>query len=113
MPTSRRRFAQLLAAVAASTPFAPHLVAQTPPPVQSAPQPPPPPAEKVPSAFAKAQTAIVAAEFGAFLNAEEMGRIEKDFTDGEAGLRRLRAFRLTNADEPDTTFASLRGRHGD
>jgi hypothetical protein len=92
--TTRRRFA----AIAAMTPLA--LSAELPAQTQPQPAAPPPPPSKLPGAM----TELVKAEFGPFLNEEEMTKIRGDFESWEPAMKRLRDFPLVNADEPDFTF---------
>ena len=60
--------------------------------------------------LATALTSVVRAQSGQHLTREEMNRVAADFSDYAPYIEKLRAFRLTNADEPDFTFASLTKR---
>lgn len=79
--TSRRRFAQSLAAAAAVMPLT--ALAET---------------REASPALAKALTELVRAEYGKHLDAAELARIEKDFANAAPALERLRAFPLGNED---------------
>jgi hypothetical protein len=83
--TSRRRFAQSLAAATAMMPLS--VLAET-----TAPPPP---------AVAKALTELTRAQYGKHLDAGELAQIEKDFADAAPLLERLRSFKLANGDAPD------------
>lgn len=97
--TSRRKFAKSLAVAGAAAPFvATDLLAQTPP----APAP-----EAKPSAFGKALTELVRANWGKHLTADELSQLDKDFQDYAPFVEKFREYKLVNADEPDFTFASL------
>jgi hypothetical protein len=106
MKTTRRQFARA-AAIAAALPLVPSAVAHgqatTPPP------PAAPPEEPKASDLAQAQAAIVVAEFGAFLTAEEVSRISRNLHESATFVERLRAVPLANSDEPDSIFAPLGG----
>ncbi len=66
--------------------------------------------ETKPSPLAGALTEIVRAQSGQHLTAEELARVGKDFEEWVPALERLRAFKLTNADEPDFSFSPLTRR---
>lgn len=80
--TSRRKFAQSLAAASAMLPLAAAL-AQTSP---------------EPAALAKALTELTRTQYGRFLDADDLVQIEKDFEEAVPSLERFRSFKLTNAD---------------
>lgn len=92
MRTSRRQFAKTLTAAIAAA----KLGAQE--------------KEQPPSPFGLALTGLVRAQYGQFLNEEEMTRIGKDFQDYAPFVEGLRKFELENGDEPDFTFHSLTDR---
>lgn len=104
MKTTRRAFAGLAASAVAFPLVAPLAEAQTTAPPAAAPAPTPV------EPLAQAMTAVVRAEYGAFLSEAELATIEKDMAGSARGIRRLREFPLTNADEPDCSFSAL-GRH--
>jgi hypothetical protein len=114
MSSSRRTFAKAIVVGSAALPLvATDVLAQS----AAAPAAPPPTGAKVPetpaakpSPIARAMTEVVRAEGGPHLSDEEMTRIAKEFEDYAPFLERLRAFKLTNADEPDTTFQALTER---
>lgn len=83
--TSRRQFAQSLAAAAAVMPLS--ALAESPPPATP------------PAATALAQ--LVRAQYGQYLSGDELAQIEKDFADAAPLLERLRSFKLENGDAPD------------
>ena len=90
--TTRRKFAQTIAAVTAALPVIVHDL-----PAQA----------KPPSPLAIALTGVVSAQSGRYLDADEMQRIYDNFKEYVPFVERLRAFELVNADEPDFTFQSL------
>ncbi len=108
--TSRRNFAKSLAVATVAAPLVSvDLLAQTPPA-------PPPTGSKTaeaeqkpapPSAFGKALTEMVRANYGKHLSAEELERMDKDFQEYAPFVEKFREYKLANADEPDFTFASL------
>jgi hypothetical protein len=85
--TSRRSFAKAVAAGAVGLP----LVA----------------AETKKSTLADTMHAVVKAQSSRHLTAAEIDQIGKDLNDYAPYLEPLRDFPLSNADEPDFTFASL------
>jgi hypothetical protein len=104
--STRRDFARL-AITAAALPLLP-AAAQTPPPAGTPAPPPPPGDEAKVSQYAQAQIAVITALYGDHLNAEEIARISKDLHESAPYVERLRAFELTNADEPDMNFVAGR-----
>jgi hypothetical protein len=101
MPTPRRGFLKSLAAVpllpAAAT-------AQTPTP-SATPTPAASPSPAPPGPVAEALTRVVEQRYGAQLDADALREIAKGIDDSLQGADRLRkAMKLTNADEPVTTF---------
>lgn len=107
MNTTRRHFARL-AALAATISFVrpDTATAQTATPPPST---PPPPEEAKYSDFAQAQVAVIAAQYGEHLNADDVARISKDLHESAPFVDRLRAFELHNSDEPDFAFVARRG----
>ncbi len=97
--TTRRSFAKVVAAASAALPIvAADLLAQTPS------------SESPPSPLAEALVGVVRAQSGQHLDDADIERIRADFKDYVPLLERLRSSKLTNADEPDYTFASLTKR---
>lgn len=94
--TSRRKFAKSLVIAGAAIP----VLAQTP-------AAPAPEAPKPPSAFGKALTEVVRANYGKHLSAEELAQLDKDFQEYAPFVEKFREYKLVNSDEPDFTFASL------
>lgn len=90
--TSRRQFAKSLAAAGAVVPLA-ALLAEQP--------------EKKRSAFGDALAELVRAQYGHHLSSEELQKIDGDFQEWAPVVERFREHPLTNADEPDFTFAAL------
>ncbi len=88
MKTTRRQFAKSMGAAAAL--IAPVAHAETKP--------------------SDAGAALVNAEFGQHLSAEELEKIRKDFADSAPLLEKFRAVKLANGDEPDWTFSALAKR---
>lgn len=108
--TSRRRFAKSLAVAGAIAPLAvSDLLAQTPPASPAPVVAPPPAADPAPefSRFGKALTEMVRANYGEHLSEAEIEKLHADFQRFAPYVERFRKFPLTNADEPDFTFASL------
>ncbi|MDQ3281979.1 MAG: hypothetical protein M3Q69_11265 [Acidobacteriota bacterium] len=105
--TSRREFAKSLAVAGAAVPLVAttDLLAQTSP-VPVPPPPAPPPPATPPSPLASALTEVVRATYGAHLTPAELERIGRDFQESAPYLENFRKFKLTNADEPDFTFAA-------
>lgn len=66
--------------------------------------------ETKPSPLAAALQEVVRAQSGQHLTAEELARIGKDLEEWVPAVERLRAFKLTNADEPDFSFSALTRR---
>lgn len=90
MSHSRRKFARSLAAVGAALPLT--ALAQK---HAEAAQP-----------IAAAQAGLIRAHYGRHLDDEELARIAKNLESTAVSVERLRSFKLTNADEPDFTFAA-------
>lgn len=100
MPRTRR--AILKSAAALSALAALPLPAQTPPPAAS-PTPTPAP-EKKPGTLAK----LARERYGKFLTEEELAHLDDDMEGLERRSARLRAFKLSNAEEPAVDFAAVR-----
>lgn len=102
----RRAFMQMTAAAAAAT--AAGLVpaaSSAPSPAPSVPAAPSPP--EAPAALsddARALTAMLQRRFENRLSPEQWEAVARDFESDLGVSRRLRAFPVTNADEPDSTF---------
>ena len=98
MSSTRRDFAKSLA-IGAVGPMigSAEILAQTPPVPPSSP-------------LAKALSEVVRASYAAHLDRAELERVDHDFRQYAQTLERLRRFKLTNADEPDFTFAALAER---
>jgi len=108
--TSRRQFARTVAAALVAAPLLSNtLSAQTPPaatkqaPAPPNPQPTPTP-QTAPSPVADAYAEVARLRFGDKLTAEELARLKRDMEGNVRTAERLRAFKLTNADEPDFIF---------
>ena len=108
--TSRRQFAQTIAAALVAAPLISNtLSAQTPPvvtkqaPAPPNPQPSPAP-QTAPSPVADAYAEVARLRFGDKLTAEELARLKRDMEGNVRTAERLRAFKLANADEPDFIF---------
>jgi len=108
--TSRRQFARTVAAALVAAPLVSNtLSAQTPPaatkqaPAPPNPQPSPAP-QAAPSPVADAYAEVARLRFGDKLTAEELARLKRDMEGNVRTAERLRAFKLTNADEPDFIF---------
>ncbi len=106
--TSRRQFAQTIAAALVTAPLvSTTLSAQTPPaaskqaPAPPNPQPTPPAA---PSPVAGAYAEVARLRFGDKLAPDELARLKRDIEGNVRTAERLRAFKLKNADEPDFIF---------
>jgi hypothetical protein len=99
MPRTRR--AILKSAAALSALAALPLPAQTPP--AAAPTPTPAP-EKKPGTLAK----LARERYGKFLTEEELTLLDDDMEGLERRSARLRAFKLSNAEEPAVDFAAVR-----
>ena len=100
----RRAFMQMTAAAAAAAGLAPAAsFAQGPAPASpAAPTVPEPPAAL--SDDARALTAMLQRRFENRLSPEQWEAVARDFESDLGVSRRLRAFPVTNADEPDSTF---------
>lgn len=98
MSETRRAF--LKAAAAASAAAAVPLPAQTPAPSRT---PTPDPGKK-PDALAK----LARDRYGKFLAADELPLLDDDMAGLERRSARLRAYELTNADEPAVDFSAVR-----
>ena len=86
--TTRRKFAQTIAAAAAALPVIVNDL-----PAQGDAEAP----------LAIALAGVVSAQSGRHLTADEMQRIYDNFKEYVPFLERLRAYELVNADEPDFT----------
>ena len=111
-PTSRRRFAKVVAAALVAAPLASSRVgsSQTPPAAKESkappnPEPTPTPAPQ-PSPVAVAYREVARARFGGQVSDEEFKRIARDLEGNVRAAERLRAFKLQNSDEPDTIFGA-------
>jgi hypothetical protein len=108
-PTSRREFAKCVAATLVAAPLAATIVrAQTPAKTTQAPAPPKqaPPAQEKPSPIAEAYAEVARARFGQQVTTEQFEQIKKDLEGNVRVAERLRAFKLTNGDEPDFVFSA-------
>jgi|GEM_PF-815837 len=109
---SRRRMIKTLAltpllpAVLSSLDFTPAQT-QSKPETKPVPAAPPAPEELKPSPEAEALAEIVKQRYGKYLTDEQMAEIKLGLERGLRGRQRLRAFKLTNADEPVTIFHTL------
>jgi hypothetical protein len=99
MPRTRR--AILKSAAALSALVALPLPAQTPPAASPTPTPAP---EKKPGTLAK----LARERYGKFLTEEELTLLDDDMEGLERRSARLRAFKLSNAEEPAVDFAAVR-----
>jgi len=99
MPRTRR--AILKSAAALSALAALPLPAQTPP--AASPTPTPAPGTK-PGTLAK----LARERYGKFLTEEELTLLDDDMEGLERRSARLRAFKLSNAEEPAVDFAAVR-----
>ena len=112
MSTSRRGFlgsALAAAAAALSRPFAARgQTTPTPaaPRTPAAPGPSPPPAPPYPKAVALAR--LARERYGKFLSADELTMLDERCAAIERRSQRLRAVRLSNADEPAAEFRAGR-----
>jgi len=112
--TSRRQFAQTIAAALVAAPLvSTTLSAQTPPAAsRQAPAPPNPqptpataaPSQAAPSPIAGAYAEVARLRFGEKLVPDELARLKRDIEGNVRTAERLRAFKLKNADEPDFIF---------
>jgi hypothetical protein len=103
MPTPRRGFLKSLAAVPLA-PGAAAALAQTPSPPAS-PSPVPSPSPSPPGPVAEALTRVVEQRYGSQLEPADLRAIAKSIDESLQGAERLRkAMKLTNADEPVSTF---------
>ena len=108
--TSRRQFAQTIAAALVAAPIvSTTLIAQTPPatskqaPAPPNPQPTPAP-QTPPSPVAEAYAEVARLRFGEKLTPDELTRLKRDIEGNVRTAERLRTFKLKNADEPDFIF---------
>ena len=107
MNTTRRKFAQVIAAATAALPvITPNLFGQTPATAKAAEEEKKPEAKR-PTALAIALAGVVSAQSGQYLNEAEMQKVFDDFKDYIPYVEGFRDYKLTNADEPDFTFHSL------
>lgn len=107
--TSRRRFAQTIAASIAAVPLAKaSLNAQTAPAAKEATAPPnpQPAAQPKPSPVAEAYAEVGRLRFGDKLTPTELARMKSDLEGNIRTADRLRAFKLKNSDEPDFIFTA-------
>ena len=104
--TSRRRFAQTLAAAAAAPALLPAAaLAQAAAPAPSpAPTPTPVPTPEAPSSAAEALTEVVRIRWGKHLTGEQLESIAKSIDGRLKGAEAMKKVKLTNADEPDVVF---------
>ncbi len=103
MATPRRGFLKSLAAVPLA-PGAAAALAQTPTPSAS-PSPVPSPSPSPPGPVAEALTRVVEQRYGSQLEPADLREIAKSIDESLQGAERLRkAMKLTNADEPVSTF---------
>lgn len=61
------------------------------------------------AAMLSALTSAVVARYGDRLTPEQVTQVEDDLRQLLAAARTLRAYKLTNADEPDFVFRAYRG----
>jgi hypothetical protein len=59
-----------------------------------------------PSPVAAAYAEVARARFGEFVSPEEMARVRRDLEGNVRAAERLRAHKLSNADEPDFVFSA-------
>lgn len=103
MPTLRRSFLKSIASVPLA-PGAAAALAQTPTPTPS-PAPSASPSPAPPGPVAEALTRVVEHRYGSQLEAADLKEIAKSIDESLQGAERLRkAMKLTNADEPVSTF---------
>jgi hypothetical protein len=110
--TSRRQFTKSIAATVLVAPLIATTTtsAQTPPaaskqaPAPPNPQPTPAAPQNAPSPVAEAYAEVARLRFGEKLTADELARMKRDIEGNVRTAERLRAFKLTNADEPDFIF---------
>jgi hypothetical protein len=103
----RRGFLKLVAAAATILPAAARAQAPTPPPAQPTPAAATPAAPAGPehsTGEARLLTEVLRARYPDRFNETQWASIASDFDGDLAGSKRLRATKLTNADEPDVTF---------
>jgi hypothetical protein len=101
MPTPRRSFLRSLAAVPLA-PGAAAALAQAPAPT---PAPSASPSPAPPGPVAEALTRVVEQRYGSQLEPDDLKEIAKSIDESLQGAERLRkAMKLTNADEPVSTF---------
>ena len=105
-PTSRRRFAKVVAAALVAAPLASSRVgsSQTPPAAKESKAPPNP--EPTPTPAPQPSREVARARFGGQVSDEEFKRITRDLEGNVRTAERLRAFKLQNSDEPDTIFGA-------
>lgn len=99
MPRTRRAILKSAAALAALAALP--LPAQTPPAASPTPTPAP---EKKPGTLAK----LARERYGKFLTEEELSLLDDDMEGLERRSARLRAFKVSNAEEPAVDFAAVR-----
>jgi hypothetical protein len=106
----RRGFLKMVAAAATLLPAAARAQAPTPttPPAQPAPAAGTPPAAPAgpehSTGEARLLTEVLRARYPDRFDEKQWGSIASDFDGDLAGSKRLRALKLANGDEPDTTF---------
>ena len=104
---SRRSFAKALAAAAGAPLLAPAaLLAQATPAPGPAATPAPTPTPDTPSSTAEALTEAVRIRWGKHLTGEELAEIARSIDGRLRAGERMKAVRLTNADEPAFVFAA-------
>lgn len=109
---ARREFTKALAATLAAAPVAltaagaqttPTPESKAPPnpqPTPAAPPQQPPPPSPVAAAYAE----VARARFGELVTPEQLERVRRDLEGNVRAADRLRAHKLSNADEPDFVF---------
>jgi hypothetical protein len=107
---NRRAFLRAagIAGLAAAAAPAEALAAAAAPRKAKAPPPPKPaaPGESPISDDAKALAAVLQRRYGAHLSREQLDALTRDLDRSIQSGTRLRAVKLANADEPDTTFGA-------
>lgn len=102
---SRRQFVKTIAALAVAAPIV--ATAQTSPATkQASATPNPQPTPQTVSPVAAAYGAVAEARFGSKLTAEQLASVRRDLEGNVRTADRLRAFKLQNADEPDSVFSA-------
>ena len=110
---SLRRFTKRLAAACLAAPALAAAARSQTPPATAEPKAPPvaqptpaqaPQAPPKPSPLAEAYGEVARLRFGAHLSAEQLEAVRRDLEGNVRTAERLRAFKLSNADEPDFVF---------